>query len=99
MDPKIENLKYKAQVFHSLLSKYALQDSDAESLLKWLTPLFTSVELGQINPPFHYNFRMALGKESEFFEIKTDVRHAEAEFMAALEDWESQDWYKQLKNN
>lgn len=61
-------------------------------------PLFKKIEQGEIIPPYYYEFGSALGKESEFSNLSKPFLHAEAEFMAALEDWESQDWFKKLKN-
>lgn len=94
---KIKNLQEKARVFRDLLKKYASDDTDAESLLRWLTPLFTAIEKGEITPPHRYEFHMALGKEPDFYERHKDVHSVESDFMCALEDWESQEWYKQLK--
>ena len=94
---KVKNLQEKARVFHDLLKKYAPDDGDAESLLRWLMPLFTEIEKGKIIPPQRYEFRMALGKEPDFYERHKDVHSAESDFMCALEDWESQEWYRNLK--
>lgn len=94
---KVKKLQEKADVFHALLKKYAHEDTDAESLLGWLTPLFTGIEKGKVIPPQRYEYRMALGKEPAFYERHSEVHSAEADFVSALEDWESQDWYKQLK--
>ncbi len=99
MEEKIEKLKCKALAFQRMLEKYAPEELDATLLLRWLDPLFEGVRSGLIVPPTYYKFRLALGKDNDFFEDKIDLRFAEAEFIAALEDWESQDWYKQLKND
>jgi hypothetical protein len=97
MQDKVDYLKKRAEIFHALLMKYAPEDDDAESLLRWLEPLFIDVKRGNIIPPQRYEFRMALGKEPPFYDRHRDVFSAEADFMSALEDWESQDWYKRLE--
>jgi hypothetical protein len=94
---KVKNLQEKEQVFRKLLELYASEDSDAERLLGWLMPLFMQIEKGQVVPPQKYEHRMALGKEPEFYKRHKDVYSAESDFIAALEDWESQDWYQKLK--
>lgn len=99
MMDKVKNLKEKARVFHALLEKYASNDADAESLLRWLTPLFVEVERGGIIPPHRYEFRVALGKESDFYACHREVHSAESDFMCALEDWDSQEWYSRLKGD
>ena len=96
---KIENLQEKARAFRRLLDLYAPRDIDAQLLLRWLTPLFGAIERGEIVPPRKYEFHMALGKEPEFYERHKDVHSVESDFMCALEDWESQSWYKQLKSH
>lgn len=93
---KIQNLKEKADSFKTILKKHAEQDSDAERLLGWLTPLFISIENGQVIPPYTYEYSMALGKEADFYERHKDIFSTESDFICALEDWESQDWYKSL---
>jgi len=95
---KVKNLQEREQVFRNLLELYSSEDSDAESLLGWLMPLFTEIEEGKIIPPKMYEHHMALGKEPAFYERHKDVYSAESDFIAALEDWESQEWYKKLKN-
>ncbi len=95
---KVKNLQDKAGALRRLLEKYSPSDSDADSLLKWLTPLFTAIDNGEVTPPHKYEFSMALGKEPMFYERHRDVRSVEADFVCALEDWESQDWYRQLRD-
>ena len=99
MMDRIKNLQEKARVFRALLEGYAPDSADAESLLRWLTPLFVDIEARKIIPPEKYIFHMALGKDPDFYECHKDVRSAEADFVCTLEDWESQDWHKKLKSN
>lgn len=94
---KVENLQRKARAFSLLIKKYAPADDDAGRLLAWLTPRFSAIAKGEITPPHSYEFRMALGKEPDFYERHQDVRSVEADFICALEDWESQEWCRQLK--
>ena len=63
-------------------------------LLKWLTPLFEDIELGKVVPPTPYTFLNALGKDNPFYEPDKPFSKAEADFISALEDWESQSWYQ-----
>ena len=91
---KIKNLQEKAKVFRGFLEKYATENADAESLLGWLTPLFMAIEKGKVVPPQRYEYLMALGKEPDFFECHRDVFSAQSDFVSALEDWESQEWYQ-----
>lgn len=95
---KIEILKERAANFRNLLMQHQSKNTDAMLLLKWLTPLFQEIEAGNIQPPQCYDFRNALGKDNSFYEPDKPFHSAEADFVAALEDWESQDWYKKLKN-
>jgi hypothetical protein len=96
---KVKNLQEKTKVFRALLKKYQSTDSDAESLLRWLTSLFDQIENGNIIPPYRYEYRVSLGKDSTFYDRHKDVSSAEAEFMSALEDWISQPWYLGLKKS
>lgn len=93
---KKENLKIKAREFKFLLEELAKNDEDAKGLLAWLTTLFERIDSGDVVPPHKYNHLMALGKEPDLFINNKTLVHAESEFISALEDWESQDWYKAL---
>lgn len=93
---KVTLLKQRAARFRDLLQQYEETDTDAMLLLRWPTPLFQEIESGSIQPPKYYDFRNALGKDGPFYEPDKPFFGVEAEFVAALEDWESQDWYKQL---
>jgi hypothetical protein len=92
---KTEMLKEKARAFRALLAAHDWKNTDAELLLRWLTPLFDDIEAGKISPPQRYNYRMALGKDNPFYEQDSPFMKAEAQFVAALEDWESQAWYQE----
>ena len=94
MDKK-ENLKEKARSFRALLTAHDWKDTDAELLLRWLTPLFDDIEAGKVTPPQHYKFRLALGKDNPFYAPGSTFIEAETQFVAALEDWESQAWYQE----
>jgi hypothetical protein len=98
MVEKIKLLQERAAAFRDLLKQHEATNVDAMLLLKWLTPLFQEIDAGKINPPKHYEFGNALGRDNSFYEPDKPFHHAEAEFVAVLEDWESQDWYKDLKD-
>ncbi len=95
---KVKNLKEKAKTFHQLLENET-DDLDAARLLKWLAPLFIDIEAGKVTPPRRYEFRMALGKDAKFYERHDNIGKAEADFVSALEDWPSQEWYLRLSEN
>lgn len=96
---KMSLLKERAGNFRKLLEQYEANSTDAGLLLKWLTPLFQEIEIGKIYPPRPYKFHNSLGKDSSFYEPDKPFHSAEAAFVAALEDWESQEWYARLKGN
>ncbi|PRX32139.1 hypothetical protein B0G75_104158 [Paraburkholderia sp. BL18I3N2] len=98
---KVQNLKDKARAFRTLLQTHDWKDTDAQLLLRWLTPLFEEIEAGLVQPPQHYQYRFALGKDNTFYEPGSPFAEAEAQFVSALEDWESQEWYQKFmeKNN
>lgn len=95
---KVKLLQEKAAEFRCLLQRHESTNTDAMKLLKWLTPLFDEIEAGKIMLPTHYEFTNSLGKDNPFYELDKPFHHVESDFVAALEDWESQDWYKALKN-
>lgn len=66
------------------------------NVLQWFTPLFRDIEAGKICPPQIYEFGNALGKDNSFYETDKPFHKVEADFVSALEDWESQEWYQQL---
>jgi len=92
---KIEKLRMSANDFRKLLEEYENSDPDAHRMLNWLTPLFIEIEAGNIIPPKSYEFRMALGKDSSFYDPCGPFSRTEADFACALEDWASQPWYKE----
>jgi hypothetical protein len=96
---KVRLLQERAANFRELLKQHQAKSTDAMLLLRWLTPLFQDIEAGKIHPPKNYEFGNALGKDNPFYEPDKPFHAAEAEFVAALEDWESQDWYKQVKGS
>ena len=96
---KVSLLKERAAKFRDLLKQHEEKDTNAMLLLKWLTPLFQEIEAGNIHPPKYYEFRNALGKDDPFYEPDKPFHGVEAEFVAALEDWESQEWYRALTND
>jgi hypothetical protein len=63
-------------------------------MLEWLTPLFDKIKAGNVTPPKRYDYRMALGKDSPFYESYGQFSQVEADFACALEDWASQPWCK-----
>ena len=91
---KVTLLKEKAIAFRSLLEAHQDFDTDAMLMLKWLTPLFDDIARGKVVPPTHYEFRLALGRDSAFYELGSLFSESHAEFAAALEDWASQPWYQ-----
>lgn len=91
---KTELLKTRSGKFRELLRQHEDSSSDATLLLKWLTPLFDDIELGKVVPPTPYGFLNALGKDNPFYEPDKPFSAAEADFVSALEDWESQPWYQ-----
>lgn len=89
-------LQVLAVNFKALLEKYAKErDPGAELLLGWVTPLLNDVETGVITHG-RYMFKHALGYEPDFFERHPDVKEAQTMFVAELEGWENQEWYKKL---
>jgi hypothetical protein len=100
---KVEKFKDRARSFRALLVVHAPKDTDAESLLQWLTPLFEEIAAGKVQPPQRYEYRLALGKDNPFYEPTSPFSEAKAQFISALEDWESQAWYqgsiKRAKDN
>lgn len=95
---KVALLKQRAIDFKRLLEQHEAENIDAMLLLKWLTPLFQEIERGNVCPPMDYEFGDSLGKDNPFYEPDKPFHSCEAAFVAALEDWESQDWYKNLQN-
>ncbi|HKR42557.1 MAG TPA: hypothetical protein VJU59_23280, partial [Paraburkholderia sp.] len=93
----VQRLQNKTRVFRTLLTEHAPKNADAEALLRWLTPLFDDIKEGKVKPPHYYKFRLALGKDNPFYEPDSPFSDAEAEFIATLEDWESQAWYQEAK--
>lgn len=93
---KIKLLQMRAVEFRNLLKQYEATDANAMLLLKWLTPLFQEIEAGNIEPPKYYEFGNALGKDDPFYAPDKPFHVAEAGFVSALEDWESQSWFKKL---
>lgn len=91
---KFEKLSMAASDFRKLLLEYKEKDPDASQMLNWLMPLFLEIEAGNVNPPRRYEFRMALGKDSPFYDPHGPFSRIEADFVCALEDWASQPWYK-----
>ncbi|WP_345817719.1 hypothetical protein AAGS40_30450 (plasmid) [Paraburkholderia sp. PREW-6R] len=100
---EIGKLKDTARVFRALLGGRDWADTDVQLLLRWLTPLFDEIEAGNVQPPQRYRYRQALGKDNPFYAPGSPLAEAEAQFISALEDWESQEWYqatiKQTKGN
>ncbi|GLQ98653.1 hypothetical protein GCM10007863_30730 [Dyella mobilis] len=70
---------------------------DANLLLTWLTPLFKDIEDGKVISSCYYEYRVALGKDSPFYEPSSPFFSAESAFVCALEDWVSQAWYQEGK--
>lgn len=93
---KVKLLQERAVAFRDLLKQHEAKNTDAMLLLKWLTPLFQEIEAGKVAPPKYYEFGNALGKEASFYESDKPFHAAEAAFVSALEDWESQPWYQQM---
>lgn len=93
----IKKLKEMARSFRSLLENNAKNGSDAEHLLIFLTPLFEDISEGKVMPPKRYEYRLVLGKDSQFYQPENPLSEAEAQFVAVLEDWESQAWYQKGK--
>ncbi|WMY07439.1 hypothetical protein [Paraburkholderia phenoliruptrix] len=91
---KIRSLQEKSAVFRSLLEMHEGKDTDAALLLKWLTPLFDEIAKGKVIPPQHFEYRLALGKDSPFYEPESLYSTSYSDFIAALEDWSSQPWYQ-----
>jgi len=95
---KVKNLQEKMRIFRSLLKEHEKDNVDAELLLKWLTPLFNDIEQGIVTPPQRFEHRNALGKEAPFYEPNSMFLEPYSDFVAALEDWPSQSWYKALNH-
>ncbi|BDC44374.1 hypothetical protein PTKU15_76710 [Paraburkholderia terrae] len=91
---KISNLQEMASIFRSLLEMHERKDADAALLLKWLTPLFDDIAKGKVVPPQHFEYGLALGKDSPFYEPDSLYSTPYSDFIATLEDWSSQPWYQ-----
>jgi hypothetical protein len=96
---KYFRLRVAASRFRASLEGCGAKDDDAKRLLTWLMPLFEGVERGEVVPPTRYRYRFALGKDSSFYNKRKAVVAAEADFVAALEDWPSQKWYQDLESH
>lgn len=94
---KLNLLKTHAENFRKLLEQYEEVNTDAMLLLKWLTPLFHEIEVENIYLPRNYAFNNSLGKDNPFYEPDKPFHSTEAAFVAALEDWDSQKWYRQIQ--
>jgi hypothetical protein len=94
----MSNLENAALDFKRLLIERSAQDPDAARLLEWLSPLFSGIESGTIVRQT-YDFRLALGRERDFFLRHKDIDAAETKFISALEGWETKGWYKNLRNS
>lgn len=92
---RTEKLRVAANNFSILLEDYKWRDQDGSKMLEWLTPLFDEIKAGRVTLPKRYEYRMALGKDSPFYDPYGPFSRAEAYFACALEDWTSQPWYKQ----
>lgn len=92
---KVEKLKRRVQVLKTLLETHARRNSDAEALLRFLTPLFEDIMADKIEPPKRYEYHLVLGKDNPFYETDSLFSEAHAQFVSALEDWESQTWYQE----
>jgi hypothetical protein len=97
---KVKNLQEKAQALRALLERYAKSDDDAEMVLNFMVPLFKAIEAGEIVPPYEHKYRWYFAStDSPLYRKYEDLSHASSEYACALEDWESQAWFKQLKAN
>jgi hypothetical protein len=96
MDKKID-LKAAGNRLRILLEQNKNSDDDANRLLTWLKPLLDKIDGNEITPPYKYPLLGALGKDCRFYDKYPDVRLAEANFIAVLEDWVSQPWFKQTE--
>lgn len=95
---KVRNLQEKAMVLRALLEKYAQIDGDAEMVLGFMTPLFEAIQAGRIVPPHEHEYRWYFANtESPLYEKYEELSQAASEYACALEDWESQEWYRNLK--
>lgn len=96
---KVENLQKKAEILRVLLVQYAKSDGNAERVLNFMIPFFQAVEKGEIIPPYEHQYRRYFeNTESPLYRKYENLTRAASEYSCALEDWESQDWYKQLKD-
>ena len=97
MDKRL-NLQSKARVLQSILERYALIDEDARTVLAFMAQLFKQIQAGEIEPPHENEFRWYFAStEAPLYRRYEDLSHAASDYSCALEDWESQEWYKQLK--
>lgn len=95
---KQERLKLAMCHFEEVLFEHQKDSADAALMLTWITPLFDQIRSGQVFPPQRYTLRMALGKDSSFYEPSGPFSKVESDFAAALEDWPSQPWYKDTRD-
>ena len=59
--------------------------------------LGVEIEVENIYLPRNYAFNNSLGKDNPFYEPDKPFHSTEAAFVAALEDWDSQEWYRQIQ--
>jgi hypothetical protein len=97
---KVKNLQGKAKALRALLEQYAKTDQDVEMVLNFMLPLFVAIDEEKIVPPHEHKYRWNFAStESPLYRKYDDLSHASSEYACALEDWESQAWFKQLKSS
>ena len=92
---KTEILRLRMRELRALLTEQSTTDSFLSGVLNQLEPLFTEIETGQIRPPCHGRFRNPFHSDDPKYGRNSAVFGAAAELRSALEDSQSQAWYKQ----
>ena len=93
---KVDLLKKRAVEFEAAFRRYANIDQDAEIFLRNIDSLFEEIEQNFLIPPVNFEFSYYyFGTDGPLYKYP-DLRSAAANFVAALEDWSSQPWFKSI---
>lgn len=94
---KVELLQSAAREYRSALEEIAVQYIEAATALASLSDLFDKIERGEVRPPQRNLYQSPFHMDVHLFAGPgTVLSEAESNFIAALEDWYSQPWYKAL---
>ncbi len=80
-----KQLQKKARALRALLTSYAATDDDAEMVLGLMVPLFETIDLGEVTPPVHDDYRWYFANTEGPLFKHDDLGEAHAQYSHALE--------------